>query len=481
MAGLIKEVEEFRKKNEPHYKKLLHAVRDVLETVRTDDSRMRGKIRDIYGRAETQSGNDFKSSIKIANKLAIWRLKDRKIQIKDIHDIIGLTVVVYYADHIDELIEIVLPALAHEKLYPFKGPGENPSYHRDFGYHATHLIVVSKHPTHFGLKIEVQFKTMLHDAWGAKTHDLTYKPKGAVNPKIKRLMESLGDSLQAIEVQSENLRAVIAEQSVVDADRRRLVITQMAEGLQRRFPEGKAAGARLIFERIKNDIDHLSRCRLEDERLVVVTKDIEANNESIADIGAAKLLLYVWLACIRLSDDHNHMARMNINEVQRNLEKKNKGLAYHWAAMLHYFIRDFDSAIDLSRKGWRSSGVSAGTRKKLANNLCYFLIESCIEAPPDQEKRKREATALREELRSHKVPKELRPAANFTRGFYDVIFGETEEQILGGVSQCESAYRKEHRNPDAFVSLLIQDCRRAGWRRILYLDTLKKTDAASRE
>jgi ppGpp synthetase/RelA/SpoT-type nucleotidyltranferase len=324
MEQTIKEVQQFKSNYEAQYRKLLADVKAVFEGIE-EDARARNKIKDVYSRSKKQNGDEFKSVVKIANKLEIWRTRDPNTQIKDIHDIIGMTVVVFYADYIKQIVEIALPKLADKELYPVAGGRGNPSDHRDFGYHATHLIIISKHPSHQDLQIEVQFKTMLHDAWGAKTHDLTYKPKGLVNPKIKRLMESLGDSLQAIEVQSENLRDMIAEQSSVDADRRRLIITQMAEGMQRRLTSGSALDASRIFEKIKKNMEHLSKCRLDDAQMAEVRREIDSNNETVSETGAAKFLLNVWLACIRLNDDLNHIAKLNISNVQANVKGPRSG------------------------------------------------------------------------------------------------------------------------------------------------------------
>jgi ppGpp synthetase/RelA/SpoT-type nucleotidyltranferase len=474
MEQTIKEVQQFKSNYEAQYRKLLSDVRAVFQEI-DDDARARNKIKEVYGRAKKQNGDEFKSVVKIAQKLEIWRIEDPNTKVNDIHDIIGITVVVFYADYIRQLIEIALPMLADEGLYPVTDRRENPSYHRDFGYHATHLIIVSRHPSHQDLQIEVQFKTMLHDAWGAKTHDLTYKPKGLVNPKIKRLMESLGDSLQAIEVQSENLRDMIAEQGSVDADRRRLILTQMAEGMHRRLTTDRALGASQIFEKIKNNIDHLSKCRLDDKQMATVRAEIDANNEIVSEIGPAKLLLNVWLACIRLNDDLNHIAKLNIGNVQANIRKTQKGLSYLWAAMLNYFMEDLERAIELTREGLQASDTDNATREKLTNNLCYFLVESCSENPTDLAARKQEASTLREKLRPEVISKDLLPVATFTCGFFEIMFGETEDQILKGIGQCEAAYGPGDRKPDAFVSLMLEDCRRVGWRRILNLDALRKS------
>lgn len=467
MDDVIKEVQQFKSAYASQYKRLLGDVRDVFQRV-NEDARAKNKIKEIYGRAEKQKGDDFKSVVKIAQKLSAWRATDPKTKVRDIHDVVGMTVVVYYADYIKQIIDIARPLFERKGLHSAASSRDNPSYHRDFGYHATHLIIVSKDPSHQDLRIEIQFKTMLHDAWGAKTHDLTYKPKGLLNPKIKRLMESLGDSLQAIEVQSENLREMIAEQSSVDADKRSLIIMQMAKGMQNRL--GSAAEATRIFESIRDDIDHLSLCRLDDPQMTKVRERIEANTETVPDVGPAKYLLSVWLACIRLNDDLNHVAKLNIGDVQSHIRETSVGRACFWAAMLHYFMEDFERAIELTREGMSAPDLDEPLRQKLTNNLCYFLTESCLENPTDLADRKREATDLRDKLVPDDVTGELRPAAKFTRGFFEIVFGTTEQEILDGIALCECAYGPKDAKPDPFVKLLTEECRRAGWRRILNLN-----------
>jgi len=475
--NILIEVKDFIETYKGQYRRLFAEVRSALNEIKTDNLALTDKIKEVYGRDKKQGGDELKSIPKIALKLADWRRKNPDAQPKDIHDIVGLTVVLHYSDDIDPLVQIMIKALVQKKIVPDvpNDKSANPSYHRDFGYHATHLRLVSHHDAHKDLKIEVQFKTMLHDAWGAKTHDLTYKPKGIINPKIKRVMESIGDSLQAIEVQSESLRDMVFEQNIVDAERRRLAITQLAHGMNRRLPKDQAPVANDTFNKIQKNLDYLSKCGRDDLFILKVREEIEANQEVLTDMGPAKALLNVWLACVRTTNDLNHVAQLSISELQSYMRKTNRGISFFWAAMLNYFILNLDRAIACSREGLAQSDCDNVTREKLTNNLCYFLVESCVENPPDIEKRRSEANRLRDRLSPDQVSESLRPAAAFTLGYYDIIFGAAEEDILRGVRKCETAYDSTDQKPDDFVSLLIQDCRRAAWRRILNLDVIAKS------
>lgn len=72
---------------------------------------------------------------------------------------------------------------------------------------------------------EIQIKTLLHDAWGAKTHDLTYKPSGKIGAELLTSFELLGNNLANLDQQSDALRQSILRNSAVRDAKRRHVQT----------------------------------------------------------------------------------------------------------------------------------------------------------------------------------------------------------------------------------------------------------------
>ena len=74
------------------------------------------------------------------------------------------------------------------------------------GYFACHYNLRSSDYTTHTPICEVQIKTVLHDGWGAKTHDLTYKSSMDLDPSLVEGFELLGDTLAKIDQQSDLLR-----------------------------------------------------------------------------------------------------------------------------------------------------------------------------------------------------------------------------------------------------------------------------------
>src|SRR5262249_42078249 len=88
------------------------------------------------------------------------------------------------------------------------------------GYWATHIVCSSR----FGaerLNCEIQVKTILHDAWSAKMHDLTYKPIGVLDPKLNQLMASVATTIESLEKQSVLIRDMIKANWNVEEKTRR--------------------------------------------------------------------------------------------------------------------------------------------------------------------------------------------------------------------------------------------------------------------
>ena len=76
------------------------------------------------------------------------------------------------------------------------------------GYYACHYYL-RRNKTPDDPIVEVQIKTVLHDAWGLKTHDLTYKNPIPIDKNISNNFTVLGDSLSNLDMQSDFLRQFI--------------------------------------------------------------------------------------------------------------------------------------------------------------------------------------------------------------------------------------------------------------------------------
>jgi ppGpp synthetase/RelA/SpoT-type nucleotidyltranferase len=150
------------------------------------------------------------------------------LSIFDMNDIVGLTVSVTYPSdinivcaYIDELCET---ADQKVKLYPkffseedsektneknlLKIKTKYGTVKNERGYFACHYCLRTNDTPNDPI-VEVQIKTVLHDAWGLKTHDLTYKNPFPIDDNTSNSFAMLGDALSNLDMQSDFLRRSI--------------------------------------------------------------------------------------------------------------------------------------------------------------------------------------------------------------------------------------------------------------------------------
>src|SRR5271163_749662 len=152
----------------------------------------------------------FESIIK---KINTKRRKRPKYSYDDLEDMIALTVLCPYPSDAQAFIGWMRRAFEVKPEDVTGGPRKDPSGHR--GYHC---VVSAKRQTATNLpylknvKCEFQVKTILEEAFDAKTHDLTYKPTvKQINPELVKQFAVLSGALEAIDGQSEFLKTLILE------------------------------------------------------------------------------------------------------------------------------------------------------------------------------------------------------------------------------------------------------------------------------
>jgi hypothetical protein len=142
-------------------------------------------------------------------------------------DIIGATIAVVYPSDIKVVRQIIDEQICATKFKSHSNTlatTEQAAFFGDAkqngGYYAHHYQLEIDYnlmrPQLMNARCELQIKTVLHDAWGAKTHDLTYKRAGALDKRLTRQAEVLGDVLAGIDQQSELLRYIIEGRWALD-------------------------------------------------------------------------------------------------------------------------------------------------------------------------------------------------------------------------------------------------------------------------
>ena len=257
------EVRNFINQERDHFEKDYKIIYELVT-----NSLQKISVYKIYGRSDRQGGVALKHSRKIRMKFnAYFQAKKASSgSLWTVPDVIGFTIVVPYPSDIN-YVSAVIDGLIKQKHITNAGILDNldvseaeritreneekrarslilTDYGRALmsdGYFACHYNVRAKGARTRRPICEIQIKTVLHDAWGAKSHDLTYKPSGRINQNLIDSFNLLGDTLAKIDQQSDLVRIGIERSTKLREHKKTKVqiaqITAAARVQQRQNPE----------------------------------------------------------------------------------------------------------------------------------------------------------------------------------------------------------------------------------------------------
>ena len=462
---LISEAKDFLYENSNNYLSLLNEVKLFIKSLRNEQGGE--NIYRIYSRKDNKSETDeFKSIEKIVEKLIKWRsVYNPESQPKDLHDVIGITIVVYYISDIEPIFRLIKSNCSkyNFKIIPYLD-GEEKKLYVDFGYYAQHLVISSLNLPYIGLKCEIQIKTLLHDAWHAKTHDLIYKPPGELGEDLVRLMHSFGESIQALEVQSEVIRTLITQHWTQEEELRHSARMHVIDWLKTKSFSNQFISDeyKSILNEINSKKDHIRSCSIADNLLKYLIEKLEGLRNSEDGLDAAWLLM-VCLASIRRD---NHLNAMTREYLAKFLKKQSDARQNCWhASFAYHMIGERRNAInEIKNFLQKYEGEEDVTVIKF--NLLYYLIEEASYTPHHYYDLKSQCDKLIKELELENQSSLPSASVKDTLGYYYIIFGEAREEILKGIRMCQAAYNEklENHEPDERYSELHE---RIGWRRLL--------------
>jgi hypothetical protein len=316
-----------------------------------------------------------------------------------------------------------------------------------------------------GLKCEVQIKTLLHDAWHNKTHDLTYKPPGDLGEEHIKIMESFGESIQAIEIQSEMIRTLVTQDWKEEDDLRHSARIAMIDWLEDRdFGEQEVTESyRRILAIIQTERERIKTCSIVDDLVRNVINQIRSLRTREGGLDAAWPLM-VYVSSIRPDNHLNHMAK----EYLRDWLKKepNEALTSLYKSFTYYMIGERGEAIREIGEFLRNSDLNDRDHRKLKFNLLYYLIEEASYSADRATEIRKRCDDLIEDLQLHDGTDLPETAVKDTLGYYSIVFGSTREDIERGIRLCQAAYSAKTNavvNSERFMVLH----ERIGWRRYL--------------
>ncbi len=447
------EVRAFINKNSRRYLEALEIVKGALRTFRFSQQG-RNAIYTVYSRGERQRGEDeLKDGWQVKEKVNKMRVEgdprrevppNPDFPIQDVGDIIALTAVCAFPADIDVVRDSVKN---QEELLVLDEEDKE-----ERGYRAIHFVLGLRDRNYAGIRCELQVKTILHDAWTAKTHDLTYKPRGSLPVKVVKLMESVSDVLTAMDAQSELLREEIHTRWDWERRRKEACRMALARALIARKPSDEMTSAR--YEAIAEDLRNNEDAYREGDISGVIDR-IEEFAGTTYDASSCRLAAY--LASIRATHDLDETALDYIERwLSRPLEPRAKVAALNFRGLVLFCFGRLTEAGEAAENALLAT--SSQENPDLVNgckaNLAYYLAESTSDVGS---LRARRARALVEEVvqaaggESKLSPPDLKDIV----GYIKIGLGRSRSEIAQGLTLCDEASKEDPESPvlRAFVEL----------------------------
>ena len=460
------------------YKELLLAVQDVCRRVQQTIGA--DVIDSIYTRGESSGEeNIFKEPGKIANKV---RQKGQTPGTKAylaLNDIVGLTVVVKYPNSIPSVISAIRKGLRSKKI----AVGLPEEHTNRGGYFATHVVCSGVFSAET-LNCEIQLKSILHDAWSAKMHDLTYKPTGVLDPKLNALMASVANTIESLEQHSILIRDMIRSNWNVEEKTRRIARHELFESMLAYGADVWRADAGPKLNALRQQIEDASaQIAKEPKDGKTVSKLTAAVERCCHDPNE---LRFAWMmagriASLRTSPDLDRFFTTQVDawlssaagllQAGKIAEKEIGSVP-----LLYYVIGDIDRAVEYAEYLVADPEFSAlSKRTKAINNFnrATFLVEREYHHPTQNSAIKAKLRAEIEEILAHSdmaVMPNAESSILDTRGLLRITFAQSQDEVRAGIEDCVRARTlsppEERTVSDAYADLNL----RLGWRRYFELE-----------
>jgi len=466
---------KFIDQHRSNYLHLLEIIKQYLKALFTGDSAGMEAVYRIYSREESPGQiGEIKSILSLTEKIKRNKYKQLDGRLFGINDIVACRVIVYYRYQIQFVTQKI-----RETANRFELKIEEDEYRNQNGYHAHHLVLSSAHHDLQNLRCELQVKTVLHDAWAAKTHGFTYKPRSQLSPFDINMMQSFGDGVEALEAQSELLRLRWTQERETLKLRQKARIAYAArKAMLRNFdpPQSNKLELTKIFDEVYKNIircmAYLSDCSLDDPDLVSILGSIEKIRSQQNGIEFAFKLLTLT-ASIRNKGDLNKDAEKYLEE-WIEFTRKEKAEATYWRSSVYYLIGEIEAAILTIREYLLNQPCIDKWNWAVQFNLLNYICQSEMVQPSDEHsKRKEECEVLISDLELNNINKEdiNYSAAQDTLGAYLIAFGNTEEEIYLGITTCQNAYRNSSDDESGIVFRMLHE--RIGWTKLLSMESIE--------
>jgi ppGpp synthetase/RelA/SpoT-type nucleotidyltranferase len=421
----IREVE--RRLHDPGFRARLQRVQDIVqkELEKYRDQCERLTVRAVVGRTQ------IKGVARALSKLQERRQDlDSQFWVTDLDDLVGVKVVCPYPSDAGAVIDWM------RSQNGFKvSPDSNQAARRERenGYRGFHFVVrlgnqlVPGNEDLMGIKCEVQVKTMLEEAWDAKTHDVSYRREKQIAPLLIREMKKVSSELAALDQRTEELKRLILEREDEERKRKDAVV------------------AVLVQQSVTNEEVREAIARVEGGSAILLGRFTPENATSlvplIQECRESGSLTMAWCrvaALVGVYGRGTHLDTWAI-EVCEDLirQKPDDPKIYLATGFVCWALDRLDDALETTEAGIdRAKGKGGEVTASLKGNFAYYTAEKAwggIEVEASVIERAREY--IDDAIRA--IPNDA--AYLDTKGFFLITTGSTTSEIEQGVDLVNQA------------------------------------------
>ena len=367
----------------------------------------------------------------IVNKILLKREKDPTYGYGRLEDLIGVTVLCAFESDAQAFINWMRKAFNVLTL-----PEAALVDKVDTGHRALHFIVkahpgaFTSNPEWIRKKCEIQVKTLLEEAFDAKSHDLAYKSGPRfVSDDLKKQFVNFSKVLRAVDQQSEFLKSLILSEEKKIALRREACVSLYLSNKQD------------VLYGDKHGLDPTNEKPTPLELNVALTK-IQELGDSEPNIRLCRLTAYYALKY----DDEIFAQQAILLCEELLLDPEASANDYMAVAVIEWALESFEVAIVHVKKAI-DLAVAAGSPTEsiyAKSTYVYLFTDWWVTQQGQNDEWATLVYTYVQELAHHS-----HESVQDTLGFYKIVFGRTSDEVEEGRAMLRHVYKKapEERRP----------------------------------
>jgi ppGpp synthetase/RelA/SpoT-type nucleotidyltranferase len=428
-AKELTEIEKAYHNDEPRYRRLSEYVRERCKSFQQRNPKV---ARIILSREPL-----IKTLESITRKIEDRRLdkssQESKYKYADLNDIVAFSILCPFESDIAEVSAFLRGAFEVAEESDKAAERNHDSGHR--GYHYTVFVRAEDllaYPDLEGVKCEIQVKTILSEAFDAKSHDLAYKPgRFEVGRELKKQFALLSGGLRAIDGQSEFLKdLIVREQKEMDLRRTALLGGYLSQ------PDTMEAGKQI-------GIDLSTTPRPDIILVLTALRRVKLKGP----IGPA-ICRFAALCALQLCNEAVKILALQLCDKLVEADPDSLG-SLLLRGYVYWVLGEYAEAIEANRSVVRSARADKESQewvKRAKNNFIYFICDWKLSKKGGEDRQlEEEARGYIQEMLSRGKPRQHEAD---TIGLFKILFGDFDE-IEKGRELLKASKRTRRKELDA--------------------------------